>query len=144
MNFFQAEFTRVSTNQINWMIFTQLSKTITHFRDSGGRVRFLEQPVIPLIIVARQNYFYQNFRFKKTFSGVVTKRTFPFEISKLFPIYPPRGTERSSTFASTDSFLKNIDYIFLYFSIQSVFLVIFDRFHLFVTFSNQLLTKFQL
>ena len=93
-----------SLYQSNWLnIFTQLSKIFTHFRDRGGTLCFLTHPVIPLIILAWQNYVYQRYS---------TRCTFPFEILKLSPTMPLRG-RRSSIFVSTDSFLKNIEYIIL-------------------------------
>ena len=44
-----------SLYQIDW---TRLSKIFTHFWQWGSRVCFLEHPIISLIIIVRQNYFY--------------------------------------------------------------------------------------
>ena len=90
-------------------------------------------PVINLIIIKSQNYFYQNFRLKKTFPKIYTRRIFLFEILKLPPYTPLIEARGSLIFGSIKSFLKKIEHIFSYFSIQGVFLEIFDFFHLFVT-----------
>ena len=94
-----------------------------HFRDRGGKVCFRTHPVIPLIITVRQNYFYQNFFLEKTFPIIFNKTHLP---NWNFKVDPPSTGEggRSSIFASADNFLKNIKYVFFYFSILDVFLKI--------------------
>ena len=57
----------------------------------------------------RQNYFYRNFCFEKTFQEKKRGRTFALEILNSSP--PQTTTRRSCTssiFASPDSFLKNV------------------------------------
>ena len=116
------------SNQINWTFFTQLSKIVTRFRDRGGRLCFLTHPIIPLIIVARQNYFYQTFCLKKIFPEIWNKMHLPIWNFKVAPIYPPRVVGRSLIFASRDSF----KHLSADLSIQGVFLEIFGWFYLFV------------
>ena len=126
--FFKSESSRVSTNQINWTFSVQFSKILTHYRKC-----FLLHPVIPLILVACEIYFYHNFHLKGPFQRYVTRGEFPSEILKLLLINSSRWFEKSSIFASTD-FWNNIKYMFFfYFSIQCIFLEILGRFDLFVT-----------
>ena len=71
--FLQPELIRLSTNQIYFKFFTELSEILTDFRDRDERVCFFAYPVIPSVIVAHQNIFYQNFRLKKTFPDICNK-----------------------------------------------------------------------
>ena len=48
--------------------FTQFSKILKRFR---------AHPVIPLMIIARQNYFYQNFHVEKSFQELCNKMHLP-------------------------------------------------------------------
>ena len=76
---------RVSTYEIDRTFFT-LSKICTYFWDRGGRVCFMVYPVIHLKIVARQNYFYQNFHLKEIFPEIFNKTYFPFWNFKVPPL----------------------------------------------------------
>ena len=109
--------------------FLCISKTKMTAHDFWHLISFF----LPLIIVGRQNYFYQNFCLEKTFQWYETRHTFQFEILKLPPSTSLGGADRSSIFASTDSSSKNIECVFFDISIQGLFLEMFDRFHLFVT-----------
>ena len=64
--FFLTRVLQSLKDKIASLFLSQHSKTVAHFRDGSGRLFFLTNPVIPLIIFARQNYFYQTFYFKKT------------------------------------------------------------------------------
>ena len=92
-----------------------LASSILHSRDRSGKVSFHVHPVIPLILVGRQNNFNQNLVLKRSYQRYAARSIFSFETLKLLPHLPPRGTSRSSSFISTGSFLKKIDYVFFLF-----------------------------
>ena len=102
----------VSTKQINWTFFTQVSKILAYFRHKYGRVCFLTLPVIPLIFVDAKMTFIKNFFLKRHFQRYVTKLIFLFEILIAPPPSTPIGVKRSSIFLCTDSFLKNTECVF--------------------------------
>ena len=87
--FFQPQITRVITNQINLLFFTKLSKILKHFRERGGKVCFLAHPVISLLIIACQNYFFQHFRLKKNLSEIYKKTYLPTWNFKVAPHLSP-------------------------------------------------------
>ena len=126
MNFFKPE----SSNQINWIIFTQSTKILMHFQDKSGKVCFLVHPLIPLIIITLQNYFDQNFYLEKMFPGICNKIHSHLKFLSCPPSISLGGSRMSSIFVSTDSFFKNFKYIYIFFSIQDVFLKIFGQFNL--------------
>ena len=97
---------RVSTNEIDWTLFTRLSKISAYFTDRGGRVRFVGvyASVIQSTIASRQNYVHQNFCLKKTFPEICNKTFHPIWKFKVSPIY--------SVTVGGGGFLKNIKYIF--------------------------------
>ena len=88
--------------------FTQLFKIVPHFQNRSDRLCFLTHPSISLIIVERQNYFYQTFCLKKTFTKIGNKTHLPIWNFNAPP--HPRKAGMSSIFASTDISLKNITF----------------------------------
>ena len=115
INFF-TEFIRISINQIDRTFCTQLFKILTHFWNRAEKVCFLVHPELPLIIVARQNFFYQNFYLEKTFLEVCNKTHLPswnFIVAHTFNHTPPLPSvvERSTIFTNTDSFIETIEYV---------------------------------
>ena len=75
--------------------------------------------------------FFKKFCLKETFPEIWNKMYLRIWKFKVAPIYLPRGVGKLSNFTSTDSFLKSNEYIYFYFSIQCIFLTIFDRLNLF-------------
>ena len=74
-----------SLSQPVWIFFTQLFKILTRFRDTGDRAWLLVQPVIPLIIVPRQNPFIKIFILKRPLKWYATRCSSSSEILKLTP-----------------------------------------------------------
>ena len=71
-----------SLYQSDWL--NILFKILTRIRDIGGRGH-LARSVIPLITVAWQNYFYQNFCPEKVFIEICNKMHFPIWNFKIAP-----------------------------------------------------------
>ena len=103
-----------------------------HFQDKSGKVCFLVHPLIPLIIITLQNYFDQNFYLEKMFPGICNKIHSHLKFLSCPPSISLGGSRMSSIFVSTDSFFKNFEYIYIFFSTQGVFLKIFGQFDLFL------------
>ena len=115
LNFFKPESSRVSTNQINWIFFIQLSKIFSNYQDKNERICFLAYRVIPLIIIAHQNYFYQNFCLKKTFPEICNKTYLPIWNFKLSPSTSLWGAEALQFLHLQIAFWKTLNTYFFTF-----------------------------